>query len=84
MTNASGQFVRPAKDDGSIGHGVSELQNENKYEKDKCLESKQRIRISYEDSICRGNYRTCQGILLLRMMPQRNQEEERNNGVNLV
>ena len=34
--------------------------------KDKCLESKQRIRISYEDSICRGNYRTSQGILLLR------------------
>src|SRR6218665_3422401 len=66
MTNASGQFVRPAKNDRSIDYGVSELQNENKYEKDKCLESKQRIRISYEDSICRGNYRTSQGILLLR------------------
>src|SRR6218665_227476 len=66
MTNASGQFVRPAKNDGSIDYGVSELQHENKYQKDKCLESKQRIRISYEDSICRGNYRTSQGILLLR------------------
>src|SRR6218665_911343 len=64
MTNASGQFVRPAKNDGSIDYGVSELQHENKYLKDKCLESKQRIRISYEDSICRGNYRTSQGILL--------------------
>src|SRR6218665_1160548 len=64
MTNASGQFVRPAKNDGSIDYSVSELQHENKYLKDKCLESKQRIRISYEDSICRGNYRTSQGILL--------------------
>src|SRR6218665_50613 len=64
MTNASEQFVRPAKNDGSIEYGVSELQHENKYLKDKCLESKQRIRISYEDSICRGNYRTSQGILL--------------------
>src|SRR6218665_2073462 len=66
MTNASGQFVRPAKNDGSIDYGVSELQHENKYSQDKCLESKQRIRISYEDSICRGNYRPSQGILLLR------------------
>ena len=31
MTNASGQFVRPAKNDGSIDCGVSELQHENKY-----------------------------------------------------
>ena len=31
MTNASGQFVRPAKNDGSIDYGVSELQHENKY-----------------------------------------------------
>ena len=66
MTNASGQFVQPAKNDVSIDYGVSELQHENKYEKDKCLESKQRIRISYDDSICRGNYKTSQGILLLR------------------
>ena len=28
MTNASGQFVRPAKNDGSIDYGVSELQHE--------------------------------------------------------
>src|SRR6218665_1782898 len=61
MTIASGQFVRLAKNDGSIDYGVSELQHANK-----CLESKQRIRISYEDSIYRGNYRTSQGILLLR------------------
>src|SRR6218665_1378271 len=31
MTNASGQFVRPPKNDGSIDYGVSELQHENKY-----------------------------------------------------
>ena len=28
-----------AKNDGSINYGVSELQHDNKYPKDKCLES---------------------------------------------
>ena len=45
-----------------------------------------------EDSSCKGNYRTSQGILLLRkhdlpaspMMPQRNQEKDSNSGVNLI
>src|SRR6218665_1551801 len=31
VCNASGQLVRPAKNDGSIDYGVSELQHENKY-----------------------------------------------------
>ena len=56
MTNASGQLVRPAKNDGfsHCGFGL--------------LESKQRIRISYEDSICRGNCRTSPGFCYLGSM----------------